>query len=310
MLARRADSEEMDAPRRATMLARRADSEEVVDVDALLAEAALLREEIAEEEKLVAAAAETLREARAEADAARDADREARDAAKAVFKAVRKRETVKKLCRNENATRVGLVLLNDNANTRKGVRAALEAADVVDAEGVMMRAHRTGAGLVNEFGDLEVAYDAYAKLNDAKLNVVLVSCEDGASRSDLEALAELRDLADDLDGMDIMNADGTDFNAAWKVLFSGVGGRVFILPVALGVAMFLKRTPPARPISRLAAPAGRRPRERVLRVARFGCRRPARRGAGAGARRWGAAAADVTVVRRSPMRTVVRRSPT
>ena len=35
----------------------------------------------------------------------------------------------------------------------------------------MMRAHRTGAGLVNEFGDLEVAYDAYAKLNDAKLNV-------------------------------------------------------------------------------------------------------------------------------------------
>ena len=94
MLARRADSEEMDAPRRATMLARRADSEEVVDVDALLAEAALLREEIAEEEKLVAAAAETLREARAEADAARDADREARDAAKAVFKAVRKRETV------------------------------------------------------------------------------------------------------------------------------------------------------------------------------------------------------------------------
>ena len=49
------------------------------------------------------------------------------------------------LCRDRNATAVGLVLLNDPVNKRKDVQAALDRAGVKEAERIMQRAHRNGA---------------------------------------------------------------------------------------------------------------------------------------------------------------------
>ena len=144
----------------------------------------------------------------------RDAEKAAERAEKDKAKNAQKRQKVLTLCRDRNATAVGLVLLNDPINKRKDVQAALDRAGVKDAERIMQRAHRNGAALIDRFDSLndtyafEPAYDTYAKLNDRGLNVafVPVPADDGDDER-LEALAELRDMAE---GMDVdIRRDGT-----------------------------------------------------------------------------------------------------
>ena len=163
-------------------------------MEELQAAAAKLREEIkVEEASLAAATAE--KNALAQE---RDAEKAAERAEKAKVKNAQKRQKVLTLCRDRNATAVGLVLLNDGVNKRKDVQAALDRAGVKEAERIMQRAHRNGAALIDRFDSLndtyafEPAYDTYAKLNDRGLNVafVPVPADDGDDER-LEALAEL-----------------------------------------------------------------------------------------------------------------------
>ena len=167
-------------------------------VEELQAAAAKLREEIkVEEASLAAATAE--KNALAQE---RDAEKAAERAEKAKVKNAQKRQKVLTLCRDRNATAVGLVLLNDGVNKRKDVEAALDRAGVKEAERIMQRAHRNGAALIDRFDSLndtyafEPAYDTYAKLNDRGLNVafVPVPADDG----------------DELAGADVAVIDGCE----------------------------------------------------------------------------------------------------
>ena len=87
-----------------------------------------------------------------------DAEKAAERAEKAKAKNAQKRQKVLTLCRDRNATAVGLVLLNDGVNKRKDVEAALDRAGVRDAERIMQRAHRNGAALVGRFDSLNDTY--------------------------------------------------------------------------------------------------------------------------------------------------------
>ena len=163
-------------------------------MEELQAAAAKLREEIKVEEASLAAATAEKNKLSKERDAEKAAERAEKDKAKNA----QKRQKVLTLCRDRNATAVGLVLLNDPVNKRKDVQAALDRAGVKDAEQIMQRAHRNGAALIGRFDSLndtyafEPAYDTYAKLNDRGLNVafVPVPADDGDDER-LEALAEL-----------------------------------------------------------------------------------------------------------------------
>lgn len=196
------------------------------DIEELRAAAAKLREEIKVEESALAVATAAKNALTAEQDAADAAKR----AEKGKAKTAQKRQKVLMLCRDRNATAVGLVLMNDNVNKRKDVQAALDSAGVRDAERIMERANRNGAALISRYDSLndtyafEPAYDAYTKLNGRGLTVafVPVPADDDADER-LEALAELRDMAEGMpEGVAILNEDGTDLNPLFKVLFGGV----------------------------------------------------------------------------------------
>ena len=116
---------------------------------------------------------------------------------------------------------------------------------VKDAERIMQRAHRNGAALIDRFDSLndtyafEPAYDTYAKLNDRGLNVafVPVPADDGDDER-LEALAELRDMAEIMDaGADILNEDRhrPTSTAPAKVIF----GAVSLVTAFIGVSLAL-----------------------------------------------------------------------
>ena len=206
-------------------------------VEELQAAAAKLREEIKVEEALLTAATAEKNALAQERDAEKAAERAEKDKAKNA----QKRQKVLTLCRDRNATAVGLVLLNDGVNKRKDVQAALDRAGVKEAERIMQRAHRNGAALIDRFDSLndtyafEPAYDTYAKLNDRGLNVafVPVPADDGDDER-LEALAELRDMAEGMD-VDILNEDGTDLTAPAKVIF----GAVSLVTAFIGVSLAL-----------------------------------------------------------------------
>jgi ATP-dependent Clp protease adapter protein ClpS len=219
-------------PLRAAALTLRHES-----VEELQAAAAKLREEIKVEEALLTAATAEKNAIAQERDAEKAAERAEKDK----VKNAQKRQKVLTLCRDRNATAVGLVLLNDGVNKRKDVQAALDRAGVKDAEGIMQRAHRNGAALIGRFDSLndtyafEPAYDTYAKLNDRGLNVafVPVPADDGDDER-LEALAELRDMAEGMD-VDILNEEGTDLTAPAKVIF----GAVSLVTAFIGVSLAL-----------------------------------------------------------------------
>ena len=130
----------------------------------------------------------------------RDAEKAAERAEKDKAKNAQKRQKVLTLCRDRNATAVGLVLLNDPINKRKDVQAALDRAGVKEAERIGSAPIATARPSIGRFDSLndtyvaEPAYDTYAKLNDRGLNVafVPVPADDGDDER-LEALAELRD---------------------------------------------------------------------------------------------------------------------
>ena len=107
-------------------------------VEELQAAAAKLREEIKVEEALLTAATAEKNALAQERDAEKAAERAEKDKAKNA----QKRQKVLTLCRDRNATAVGLVLLNDGVNKRKDVEAALDRAGVKEAERIMQRAHR------------------------------------------------------------------------------------------------------------------------------------------------------------------------
>jgi hypothetical protein len=98
-------------------------------------------------------------------------------------------------------------LLNDGVNKRKDVQAALESVGVAEPERIMQRAHRKGAALVARFDSLhdtyafEPAYDTYAKLKDRGLKVafVPVPADEDVDDEQLETVAELQEIAEDLD---------------------------------------------------------------------------------------------------------------
>ena len=93
-------------------------------VEELRAAAAKLREEIKVEESALAAATAEKNAIAQERDAEKAAERAEKDKAKNA----QKRQKVLTLCRDRNATAVGLVLLNDPVNKRKDVQAALDRA--------------------------------------------------------------------------------------------------------------------------------------------------------------------------------------
>ena len=93
-------------------------------VEELQAAAAKLREEIKAEEALLTAATAEKNALAKERDAEKAAERAEKDKAKNA----QKRQKVLTLCRDRNATAVGLVLLNDPINKRKDVQAALDRA--------------------------------------------------------------------------------------------------------------------------------------------------------------------------------------
>ena len=188
----------------------------------LLKEVEQLRKEIAADEKEYELLAAEDRERRAAEDERKEALRTSKRAEKDAARSRQKRDAVLRQCVDQNATEVSLVLLNDGVNKRARVQEILVRElrlDPGEAEALMMKAHRNGAGLVKTYAtrsdDLDAAYASYAKLADAGLNVRFEAAGgDVTDAAEVERIAELRDLGQQLKdyNIDILNDDETDLN--------------------------------------------------------------------------------------------------
>ena len=188
----------------------------------LLKEVEQLRKEIAADEKEYELLAAEDRERRAAEDERKEALRSSKRAEKDAARSRQKRDAVLRQCVDQNATEVSLVLLNDGVNKRARVQEILVKElrlDPGEAEALMMKAHRNGAGLVKTYAtrsdDLDAAYASYAKLADAGLNVRFEAAGgDVTDAAEVERIAELRDLGQQLKdyNIDILNDDETDLN--------------------------------------------------------------------------------------------------
>ena len=188
----------------------------------LLKEVEQLRKEIAADEKEYELLAAEDRERRAAEDERKEALRTSKRAEKDAARSRQKRDAVLRQCVDQNATEVSLVLLNDGVNKRARVQEVLVRElrlDPGEAERLMMKAHRDGAGLVKTYAtrsdDLDAAYASYAKLADAGLNVRFEAAGgDVTDAAEVERIAELRDLGQQLKdyNIDILNDDETDLN--------------------------------------------------------------------------------------------------
>ena len=188
----------------------------------LLKEVEQLRREIAADEREYELLAAEDRERRAAEDEKKEALRTSKRAEKDAARSRQKRDAVLRQCVDQNATEVSLVLLNDGVNKRARVQEILVRElrlDPGEAEKLMMKAHRDGAGLVKTYAtrsdDLDAAYASYAKLADAGLNVRFEAAGgDVTDAAEVERIAELRDLGQQLKdyNIDILNDDETDLN--------------------------------------------------------------------------------------------------
>jgi len=205
---------------------------------------ATLRAEIRADEAAFAEVAAADATRRASRDAARAAERDAKRAAKAAAADATKRNAVLRQCLDANATEVSLILLNDPVTKRARVLEVLTEdlrlpADA--AEKIMLRAHRSGAGVVRTWArdDLDDAWGSYAKLTAAGLDARFEAVA-GADAEDLERIAELRDLGAQLRdyNIDILNEDETDLNFPTTVALNAAvalfAGAAFSLAWTLG----------------------------------------------------------------------------
>jgi len=189
---------------------------------------ATLRAEIAIDEAAYTVEAAAESERRSARDAVEASARTARNEKKVTARERLKRDAVLRQCLDANATEVSLILLNDATTKRARVLEVLTkdvGLEEKKAEEVMLRAHRSGAGVVDTWKreDLEAAWSSYAKLADAGLEARFEAV-DGADAEDLERIAELRDLGAKLReyNVDILNEKQDDLNFPTTVALNAV----------------------------------------------------------------------------------------
>mmetsp|Transcript_16518 Transcript_16518/g.49311 ORF Transcript_16518/g.49311 Transcript_16518/m.49311 type:complete len:277 (+) Transcript_16518:157-987(+) len=189
----------------------------------LLKEVERLRAEVREDERAFAEENQRRAEQQAAEDAVAAAERATRAAADAAKDDERKRAKVLRLCRDANATRVGLILVNDNVNKRARVLEVLTGAGFSPgvAEEAMQRAHQRDYGLVATYAESDFAagYDAYAKISDADLKVRFVAAPEEDDDDELFWSAFMQETEEDFKemGIDLFKDDGELTGEGWAL---------------------------------------------------------------------------------------------